>query len=362
MTYTDNKLWQDIQSQSENLYHVIDNLLGPERERLQAAARFLQNERPITMIGIGSAVYLCSPAEVYLGQHGRIANTAFASDAFYNLLPALHHSNVVINSRSGETTEVVRLGQALAEQGIPFVTITNEPDSTLARLSIHILWSNSRKDELVSINIVTSMMLTTLVLAAAIVGELPALTPALLRLPDQMADVVTRASDQAEQIADTFAGVRPIYLLYRSTLKGAALNGRLTLEEVARTPGVVMEAGDFRQGPNEVIDERFGAVVFMPYGKQGNLNRSLAADILRSGGRVMLVGSDNNPLPGALHFSIPELPDTLSPVIAVVPVQVLAYKLAQRQGYAPGEVRYISKVILSEEGIPNQQMGQTSAG
>jgi glutamine---fructose-6-phosphate transaminase (isomerizing) len=120
-----------------------------------------------------------------------------------------------------------------------------------------------------------------------------------------------------------------------------------------------MEAAEFRQGPNEVIDERFGAVVFVSDGKQGALNQSLAGDILRLGGRVMLVGNTNGVKPNAeqdtaLIFPINSLPDFLRPVLEVVPVQVLAYQLAGLQGYEPGQVRYISKIILTEEGIPNQ--------
>jgi glucosamine 6-phosphate synthetase-like amidotransferase/phosphosugar isomerase protein len=49
------------------------------------------------------------------------------------------------------------------------------------------------------------------------------------------------------------------------------------------------------------------------------------------------------------------LPETLRPLLEIVPVQVLAYHLAQAQGYEPGQVRYITKVILTEEGIPNKQ-------
>ncbi len=349
-----NILLQDIQSQAHNLRRVIEHLLGPERTRLEAAAAFLQNDRPITMVGMGSAAYLCLAPEVYLNQHGRPASVVFASDAFYNLVPALKRSNVVINSRSGETHEVVQLGKALAEQGIPFLTITNEPESSLARCSSHILWTNSLKDDLVSINIVTSMLLTTTMLAAAAVGELKALEQAILRLPDQMQQVIDQSCAQAGQMADYFQGIRPLFLLYRSTLKGAAFNGQLVLEEVARTPGVAMEAGNFRQGPNEVIDERFGAVVLVPPGKQGALNLSLGRDILRLQGRVMLVGNSGEWNSGGYNLLIPDLPESLLPVLVVVPLQVLAYALAERQGYTPGAVRYISKVILSEEGIPNQ--------
>ncbi len=351
-----NELWSDIQEQGANLRHVIQRLYGEERARLETAARFLQNERPIALIGVASAAYLCMPAEIYLGQHGRYASVMCASDACYSLLPALRTANVVINSRSGETAEVVRLARALAEEAIPFVAITNEPESTLARLATHMVWVDCHKDELVSINVVTGMMTATLALAAAAVGELDALRHELESLPDRMDEAVGRASAQAGAIKALFAGMRPIYLLYRGAGKGAAYCGRLVLEEVARTPSIAMEAAEFRQGPNEVIDERFAAVLFCGEGKQGELNLSLAGDIRRSGGRVMLVGETRAASggPTELVFALPRLPDYLAAVLEVAPVQVLAYELAEAQGYTPGEVRYITKVIVSEEGIPRQ--------
>ncbi len=351
-----NGLWSDIQEQGSNLRHVIQRLYGDERPRLEAAARFLQNERPIALIGVASAAFLCMPAEIYLGQRGRYASVMCASDAFYSLLPALRGANVVINTRSGETAEVVKLARALAAEGIPFVVITNEPDSSVARLATHMVWADCHKDELVSINVVTGMMTATLALAAAAMGELDALRPLLESLPERMEEAVGRASAQASAIQALFAGIRPVYLLYRGAAKGAAYCGRLVLEEVSRTPSVAMEAAEFRQGPNEVIDERFGAVLFCGEGKQGELNLSLAGDILQSGGRVMLVGETREAAsgPNKLVFALPGLPDFLRAVLEVVPVQVLAYGLAEAQGYPPGEVRYISKIILSEEGIPNQ--------
>ena len=331
-------------------------LYGEERARLETAARFLRNDRPIALIGVASAEYLCMPAAAYLGEHGRFATTLCAADAIYSMLPALRGANVVINSRSGETAEVVKLGRALAAERIPFITITNEPESTLAGLADAIVWTDTHKDELVSINVVTGMMTATLALAAAALGKLDELRPELERLAEAMDGVVARAAAQADRFQALFAGMRPLYLLYRGHAKGAAYCGRLALEEISRTPSIAMDAAEFRQGPNEVIDERFAAVVFCGAGKQGELNLSLAGDIQNSGGRVMLVG-EAAPVSGGpreLVFEIPGFSDALRPVLEVVPVQVLAYRLAQAQGYPPGETRYITKIILREEGIPNQ--------
>jgi fructoselysine-6-P-deglycase FrlB-like protein len=320
----ENLLWSDIQAQAENLQHVVAHLYGSERKQLDAAASFLDNDRPVVLIGVASAEYLCMPAEHYFTQHGRLARTMCASDALYFHLPALNNVNIVINTRSGETIEVVRLGHALAEAGIPFIALTNEPDSSLAQMAAHVLWANTRKDDLVSINVVTGMMTATLALAAASSGELDTLRANFERLPDQMDAVVTQASAQADVLLSLFKGIRPVYQLYR--------------------------------GGSKVIDERFGAMVYIPSGKQGELNRSLVGDILHSGGKVLSIGKTAEIADNSNHqsFAIPEGAEFIRPVLEVIPAQLLAYHLAKAQGYNPGTTRYITKVILTEEGIPNR--------
>jgi glucosamine--fructose-6-phosphate aminotransferase (isomerizing) len=354
----ENPLWADIQAQGENLRHVVDHLYGAERQRLQAAAHFLDNGKPIVFTGMASAAYTNMPAEFYLGQHGRYASTIGASDALYSLLPALHGANVVINSRSGETAEIVKLGQALVEAGVPFLALTNEPESTLAHQATHILWSNTRKDDLVSINVVTGMTVACLALCAELLGEMETLRPDLDKLTTAMDDAVVQAVKRADEITDFFAGIRPIYLLYRGARRAAALCGRLVLEEVSRRPAVPLEAGEFRQGPNEVIDEHFGALLFAASGEMAPLDLRLAQDIRASGGRVLVVGSAEvcGRLAGSgiPSFEVSAIPSYLSPIVELAPVQLLAYKSAERQGYSPGTVRYITKVITSEAGIPNQ--------
>lgn len=353
----ENALWNDIQAQGANLPAVVEHLTTTERQNIEAAAAFLDNRRPIAFIGVASAQYLCKPSVYYLNQHGRCASDWCASDGIYSLLPALKNANVVINSRSGETAEVVKLGQALNENDIPFVAITNAPESSIARMARRVVWANTRADELVSINVVTGMMLATLALSAATVGALDDVRPQLTDVAAAMGGVVQRASQQRAAIGGFFAGMRPIYLIYRGASSGAAYCGRLVLEEVARQPAIAIGAAEFRQGPNEVIDDRFGAIVFVAHGKQGELNLRLAEDIQKCGGKVMLVGEVAQGRPAQtneLVFALPGTPDWLRPLLEVAPVQVLAYELAKAQGYEPGQVRYISKVILSEEGIPNQ--------
>ncbi len=123
-----------------------------------------------------------------------------------------------------------------------------------------------------------------------------------------------------------------------------------------------LDAAEFRQGPNEVVDDRFAAALFMPHGQPGARNRTLAAEIARLGGRVLMIGetdaADTESNPERLRaFPIAGLPDAVRPILEVAPLQALAYHLAAAQGYTPGEVRYITKVIVNEDAFPLRAIG-----
>jgi glucosamine--fructose-6-phosphate aminotransferase (isomerizing) len=313
----------------------------------------------VVFIGVASAAYLCMPAATYLGSKGRVASVMYASDALYYTRDALREADLVISSRSGETAEIVALARALDEARTPYLALTNEPESTLAQGASHVVWTDTRKDDLVSINVVTGMMAGALALAAAALGLADALRPDLEMAAAQMPGVVERAGEEAPEIAALLGAARPVHLLWRGASQGAALCGRLVLEEVARTPAVPLDAAEFRQGPNEVVDDRFAAAIFAPSGRPGALNRALAGEITGHGGRVLLVGETDAPDPAAepervRAFPIRGLPDVVRPILEVVPIQALAYHLAQSTGHEPGEVRYISKVITSE-GVTGDQ-------
>ncbi|MCJ7700933.1 MAG: hypothetical protein MUO62_05075 [Anaerolineales bacterium] len=106
-----------------------------------------------------------------------------------------------------------------------------------------------------------------------------------------------------------------------------------------------------------MVDETFGALVYIVDNPAGALNCRLADDIQAHAGRVYVVGngalcSQEN----ARQFLIPNDASIFQPVLEVIPSQILAYKLAESQGFEPGSVRFISKVITTETGIPSEQI------
>ena len=123
------------------------------------------------------------------------------------------------------------------------------------------------------------------------------------------------------------------------------------MNEVAKAPAVGMAAASFRHGPVEVVDRNFKGLVFVPCGKTRGLNLSLAEDVDHFGGRVRLIGPRDADLSELQWIDTPACPDTLAPLLEIVPVQVAAMRLAELRGIVLGSFRYAAQVTRDEGSI-----------
>ena len=345
-------VWNDILAQVENLKQVVQrHAQGPHTD-LERAAEILARGDRVIYTGVGSGLNATLPAYYYLMGAGHPAQVLDATEAAYGMLPGMRKAALVLNTRSGETAELIKLAQQARQAGIPIVAVTNEPGSTVGQLADAIVPTHSRWDQLVVISAYGGMAATELALAGQVSGRLDAVLADLKLAAGAIQDVLDQVIEAREAILDLFKAARPIYLLGRGASIASALAGELALEEMSRRPAVAMATGLFRQGPLEVVDDRFRAVMFAGSGEAARLNLQLARDLIRHGAGLAWVGS--TPLEGALNITLPDLPGPILPLLEAVPGYVLAHDLARYQGIEPGRVRFIQKVITGEEGIPNQ--------
>ena len=342
--------WDDILSQPENLRHVIEAHAHADQHPLEGAARLASRCSRIIFTGVGSGLNATIPAVYYLMSRGRAAEYIDATELVYNLYPGVTGSLLVLNTRSGETAEVIRAAELAKRAGVPTVAVTNEPASTVARLADACLPTYSRWDDLVVISAYGGMLVSELVLAGYLEGQLDSLFSELKDAPQAVEATIKESIQHRQELVDLFADARPIYLLGRGPSIASTHAGALVIEETSRHSVTPMATGLFRQGPIEVVDERFRGMIFEGTGEPARLSKVLAAELTRRGASIAWVGSSQ--LSAALQINLPELPAHLLPLVEVIPCQVLAHDLAERAGFTPGSVRYIQKVITGEEGIP----------
>jgi glucosamine--fructose-6-phosphate aminotransferase (isomerizing) len=140
-----------------------------------------------------------------------------------------------------------------------------------------------------------------------------------------------------------------VFILGRGPSLTSAMTGSLILKEAAKVHAEGMSSGQFRHGPLELASPGFSAIVFASSGRTKALNLRLAQDIAEFGGKVVLIGGEKDTHPkGILTLNLPALKELFAPLAEIVPVQLLARRLAIEKGLKPGEFEKAKKVTRHE--------------
>jgi glucosamine--fructose-6-phosphate aminotransferase (isomerizing) len=379
-------LLQNIQAQPAALAAVLARQLGPGLADLQAAAGELRRARRIVFTAIGSPYFACLPLVRHLKRAGLPADLLLASDLLHDFDAFPEAGDlVVLHSRSGESVEILRLLPLLRRRGARLLAVTNLPESTLAAQADLALVMGCPPDEMVAVQTYTAALLVNALLGQA-ACEPASLDPgaqtlaAIQALPSLVEVAIRQFAAASQSWGAALRQARAIYLLARRSAFASAQEGALLFHEVAKTPAIAMDAGAFRHGPAEVLDERFYAIVIAPVGPAFDLNAALAQDIAHLGGHASLLSSlppvngGHSPFTGGRApelsgatsppavsppaaapqpdwWQIPALPELLSPLLEIIPLQFAAYRLAEAQGLHPGQFRICTQVTADESGF-----------
>ena len=346
-------MWNDILSNPSNLITVIQSHLNSDRFALTKAARIIHRAGYVTFTGVGSGLNATIPASYYLMSQGFPSQYLDATEAAYQLFPGLKESAVVLNTRSGETAELIRLLDLAHHQQVPTIAVTNEPGSRVGQAADVCIPTYSRWDELVVVSAFLGMVATELLLAGMVAGKFEQMASDLQKSAELLPGFLEQVISQRQETLDALHDARPLYLLGRGPSLASAISGALVIQETSRRDVLALATGMFRQGPIEVIGPHFRAMMFEGSGETARLNYRLAEELLQQGSQIVWVGTTH--LPKAANIHVPKLPEHILPLLEIIPTQVLAYDLAIQDGIVPGEVQHIQRVITSEHGIMSQK-------
>jgi glutamine---fructose-6-phosphate transaminase (isomerizing) len=340
-------LAQNIQSQADSLANVLQHQYGDGQSALLEAARLLSSGRRVLITGIGASLYAAISLEYFLSSRQIDANVVEAGELLHYQHEGYHGATVVVVSRSGESIEIAKLLRLLKGRHT-IIGISNEPSSLLACVSDVSLHVGSLADEMVAIQAYTGTLLSEYLLGAAIDRranaareEIEALLPAFAKLASAFLGQI-RDWDPFLQDASS------IHLLARGPSYSSALEGALLFNEIAKLPAVGMPLASFRHGPVELVDQKFRGLIFAQRGDTQGLNLALARDLVRFGGQVRVIGPQQV-LDRELEWcNIPVVPEILSPIFEIVPVQVAALRMAEIRGIVPGSFRYTPQIARDE--------------
>ena len=264
----------------------------------------------------------------------------------------------IVISQSGETADTLAAMREAQRRGARTLGIVNVVGSTIARDAAAGIYLHAGPE----IGVASTKAFTSQVVALALltlkIGRLRDLSvvrgreviDALQALPSQIQQILDRASE-IEDLAEEFKRAQNFLYLGRGYNFPTALEGALKLKEISYIHAEGYPAAEMKHGPIALIDALMPVVFIAPHDSVFDKVASNVQEVKARNGRVIAITSREEPsLAGKIdyEFRIPETIDMLTPVLAAIPLQLLAYYIAVKRGSNVDQPRNLAKSVTVE--------------
>ncbi len=337
------QLEQEIASQPE----VIARLLEREMEHVAQIVGRLAPCHYAVIAARGSSDHAANYAKyVWAALAGYpVALAAPSLHTLYHAPPRFDGALMIGISQSGQSPDIVAVLQDGKRQGRPTLAITNDTASPLAAVAGDVIELHAGLERSVAATKTYTAQLAVIALfAAALSGSKERLRE--LQLLPALIETVLKASAEIAARSERYRYMDRCVVIGRGYNYATAFELALKLKELTYVMANPSSPADFRHGPIATIEEGLPVILIMPSGAAyddmlafANEARALGAELLVISDRdeALALAATSLPLP-------PSIPEWLSPIISIVPGQVLALHLALHKGIDPDTPRGLHKV------------------
>jgi glutamine---fructose-6-phosphate transaminase (isomerizing) len=341
-------LERELAEQPEALARLFDR----QRDEASKIAALLSREdvHYILIASRGSSSNVARYAQYLLGRAHRVP-VSFATPSLYTLYgqpPRLDGALVVGISQSGESPDVNAVIAEARAQGRPTVALTNVPSSPLGSSVDAVLALEAGVEQSVAATktYVNSLGAIALLFAAS-TGDEEALAE-LERIPAQLARQLERSRGAADQV-DRLGAVDGGTVIARGVNYGTSFEIALKIRELSGLLFEAYSAADLMHGPVAAIAPGWPVIAVAPSGPALWSMEEAIRDVAARGARLIVIADDERVLRrGEVRLPLePGVPEWLSPLLAVVPGQLVAFRLAQLRGIDVDRPLGLSKITLT---------------
>lgn len=325
---------------------VLERTIKAEREKLAKLGAFLRKKDIdlIVLVARGSSDNACQFGRYLLEVTTGIPVSLSAPSVFtlYNAKLNLSRALVVGVSQSGEGSDINTVLESARASGAYTLGITNEADSTMAKIADETLLIHAgREKSVAATKTYTGQMLHFYLLAAQLSDE----KIEFERIPHFCAQVLQLKS-KVEQLVERYVFMENCVVVGRGVNYGNSYELALKLMETCYVVAERFSSADFFHGPLAIVERRFPVILFAPTGvtQQSNLDlldrlRELHADSLAITNDARIAAQSSRAL-----MMPSEIDEFLSPIPFIIPAQLFAALLSEAKGINPDAPRSLSKV------------------
>ncbi|MEM9227794.1 MAG: isomerizing glutamine--fructose-6-phosphate transaminase, partial [Verrucomicrobiota bacterium] len=307
----------------------------------------------------GTAWHSCLVAEHLIERYARIpVEVEYASEFRYRNSPLDKNALFFVVSQSGETLDTLEALREAQRKGFRVLGITNGVGATIARESDGGIYQHAGPE----IGVASTKAFTSQLLIAGMLslylgrmrdlsfGDGREMVRAFKAVPGLVNQILDQA-DKIKDIAERYADHQDFLFLGRQSMFPIALEGALKLKEISYIHAEGYPAGEMKHGPIALISEECPSVVLSPHGDTLKKVMSNIEETRARKGRVIAITSAGKEFPTDAADDIIRIPtahDCIMPILATIPLQLLAYHIACKRGCDVDKPRNLAKSVTVE--------------
>lgn len=320
----------------------------------------LKNLNRIQIIACGTSLHAAMVGKYLIENFCGIAVDVEASSEYiYRKTVTDAHTLVIGVSQSGETADTLTAIKQAKAKGSHILIITNRPDSAMAREADSLVPVNAGIEVSVAATKSYTAQLMAFYLLALYMAEIkesvdvPTMTSlkAEMMLLPQKIDQILSNTDEVQKCARAYANTKDFIYVARGINFPTALEGALKLKEISYINATGYPAGELKHGPIAMLDETMPVLSILMNGSvyEKLLSNSEEAKA-RNARMIALTNSNDEKLNDLFEhiIRVPDVQELFSPVIAMVPLQLLAYYIAEFLGKDVDQPRNLAKSVTVE--------------
>ena len=355
------EIHEQVRSLTETMAGRINLVTGQvEIPQLNLTYDLANSIKKIFITACGTAAHAGMVGKLLIEKLAQIpVETEIASEFRYRD-PIIEKDSVVIAiSQSGETADTLAAMEVARQKGATLWSIVNAIGSQAMRLADGFISMQVGPEiGVASTKAFTAPLLDLYMLAIQLAQHRGTLTQTdrkqhindLRLVPDLVSRCLSR-EDEIEKIALKYRDVRDMLYLGRGINMPIAYEGALKMKEISYIHAEAYPAGEMKHGPIALIDKDMPVVAIAPRDPWYEKMVSQIEQAKSRGGSVLMVASEGDERAAGLADDviwIPEVPWMLSPIITVIPLQMLAYHIASLRGLDVDQPRNLAKSVTVE--------------
>ncbi|HON17851.1 MAG TPA: glutamine--fructose-6-phosphate transaminase (isomerizing) [Salinivirgaceae bacterium] len=361
----DHFMLKEIFEQPRSVMDTLRGRIAPDNSDIRLGGLFavmdqLVDAKRIVIVACGTSWHAGLVGEYLFEDLARIpVEVEYASEFRYRN-PLLDPTDIVIAiSQSGETADTLAAVRLAKERGATVLGICNVVGSSIPRETNAGVYTHAGPEIGVASTKAFTAQVSVLIMMALILGHRRGYisTQQFNKMAEELRDVpnkiekILEKNDLIKEIAEKYKNSTNSIYLGRGYLFPVALEGALKLKEISYIHAEGYPAAEMKHGPIALIDENMPVVFIAPKDKSYDKIISNVQEVKARKGKVISIVTEGDTTIAALSDHVIEIPETmefLSPLIAVIPLQLLSYHIAVMRGCNVDQPRNLAKSVTVE--------------